>query len=39
VQALAVERGMLPELVPPGEVLGEITAEASAATGIPAALR
>ncbi len=36
--ALAIEREMLPELVPPGEVLGEITAAASAATGIPAGL-
>ena len=37
-RALAVERAMLPELVPPGGVLGEITASASAATGIPEGL-
>jgi sugar (pentulose or hexulose) kinase len=34
-QALAVERAMLPELVAPGTVIGAITAEAAAATGIP----
>jgi sugar (pentulose or hexulose) kinase len=37
-RALAIEREMLPELVPPGEVLGEITSAAAAATGIPAGL-
>lgn len=33
-----IDPAMLPELVPPGGRLGEITAEASAATGIPAGL-
>jgi sugar (pentulose or hexulose) kinase len=33
-----VDQAMLPELVPPGGRLGEITAVASAATGIPAGL-
>jgi sugar (pentulose or hexulose) kinase len=37
-QALAVERHMLPELVAPGELIGEITAAAAAATWIPAGL-
>jgi sugar (pentulose or hexulose) kinase len=37
-QALAIDRAMLPELVPPGEVLGEITPAAAASTGIPAGL-
>jgi sugar (pentulose or hexulose) kinase len=37
-QAIPVERAWLPELVPPGGVLGTITASASAATGIPAGL-
>jgi sugar (pentulose or hexulose) kinase len=37
-QALAVEPRMLPELVAPGERLGEIGMEAAAATGIPAGL-
>ena len=35
-QALPMDPGLLPELVPPGEVLGEITAAAAAATGIQA---
>jgi len=35
-QALPIAREMLPELVPPGSVMGEISAEAAAATGIPA---
>ena len=35
-QALAVRPETLPELLPPGSVLGAITAEAAAATGIPA---
>jgi sugar (pentulose or hexulose) kinase len=35
-QAVPVARGLLPELVPPGERLGEITREAAEATGIPA---
>ena len=35
-QALAVTRDMLPELVPPGTVIGKITEQASADTGIPA---
>lgn len=37
-RALSVNSEMLPELVPPGQVLGEITAEASGATGIPEGL-
>jgi sugar (pentulose or hexulose) kinase len=37
-QALAVEPRMLPELVKPGERLGEIGMEAAASTGIPAGL-
>ncbi len=35
-RALALERHMLPELVPPGGRLGGITPEAARATGIPA---
>ena len=34
-QALAVRPDMLPELVPPGAILGAVTAEAEQATGIP----
>jgi sugar (pentulose or hexulose) kinase len=34
-QALPIDPGLLPELVPPGDVLGEITRKASADTGIP----
>ncbi|MEJ2189940.1 MAG: FGGY-family carbohydrate kinase [Acidobacteriota bacterium] len=37
-QALPIERDLLPELVPPGEALGEITAAAAEATGIPVGL-
>ncbi len=37
-QALPVARDLLPDLVPPGRVLGEITTEASKATGIPKGL-
>jgi sugar (pentulose or hexulose) kinase len=37
-RALTVRRQQLPELVPPGRVLGEISAEAAAATGIPTGL-
>ncbi len=37
-RALAVTRDMLPELVPPGGVLGEVTASAAVATGLPAGL-
>jgi sugar (pentulose or hexulose) kinase len=37
-QAVPVAREQLPDLVPPGQVLGEITPAASAATGIPAGL-
>ncbi len=37
-QAVAVEREMLPELVPPGEVIGELTADAAATTGLSAGL-
>ena len=36
--ALPMEPDLLPELTPPGEVLGEITGQASRATGIPAGL-
>ena len=34
-QALPVARELLPDLVPPGQVLGEITPAAAEATGIP----
>ncbi len=37
-QAVPVEKEKLPELVPPSGVLGEISAEASEATGIPRGL-
>jgi sugar (pentulose or hexulose) kinase len=37
-QVLPLERRHLPELSPPGDVLGEITPEASEASGIPAGL-
>ena len=37
-QAAPVERAWLPELVPPGGQLGEITAAAAGITGIPAGL-
>jgi sugar (pentulose or hexulose) kinase len=37
-RAVPIQLDMLPELVPPGSVLGEITTEASEATGIPAGL-
>jgi sugar (pentulose or hexulose) kinase len=37
-QAVAVEPTHLPDLVPPARRLGEVTAEASAATGIPTGL-
>lgn len=37
-QAVPVEKRLLPDLVPPGGVLGEITPEAAEATGIPAGL-
>jgi len=37
-QILAVEPAMLPELVPSGTVIGEVTAAAAADTGIPAGL-
>jgi sugar (pentulose or hexulose) kinase len=37
-QAVPMEARLLPELVPPAGQLGEITAEASAETGIPAGL-
>ncbi len=36
--ALPIEPAVLPELVPPGEVMGQITREASLVTGIPAGL-
>lgn len=35
-QAMAIERDMLPELVPPGTVIGEISTQAALETGIPA---
>ena len=37
-QALPIAPEQLPRLVPPGQLLGEITTEASEATGIPAGL-
>ncbi len=37
-QAIQMEGHLLPDLIPPGQPLGEITPEASAATGIPAGL-
>jgi len=37
-QVLPIASELLPELVPPGEVLGEITSVAADATGIPAGL-
>jgi len=38
-QAVPMDAAILPDLVPPGGVLGEITPEAAAATGIPAGLK
>ena len=37
-QAMPMKRGLLPDLVPPATRLGEITAPAAEATGIPAGL-
>jgi sugar (pentulose or hexulose) kinase len=37
-QAVPMDKAMLPELTPPAGVLGEISAEAAEATGIPAGL-
>jgi sugar (pentulose or hexulose) kinase len=37
-QAVPVRLDMLPDLVPPGQLLGEITPQASEASGIPAGL-
>lgn len=37
-QAMPVRREMLPKLLPPGELLGHITEQASALTGIPVGL-
>ncbi len=37
-QAVPIDPAVLPELVPPAGLLGEITPEAAAATGIPAGL-
>lgn len=38
-QAVPVNRAQLPELVPPGEILGTITPDAAKATGIPVGMR
>jgi len=38
-QAVPMEKAVLPDLVTPGQPLGEITPEAAAATGIPAGLK
>ena len=37
-QAVPIDPALLPDLIPPTQPLGEITAEAAAATGIPAGL-
>ncbi len=37
-QAVPMDRALLPDLIPPAGVLGEITREAAAATGLPAGL-
>ncbi len=37
-QAVPMKESLLPDLVPPSQILGEITSEASEATGIPAGL-
>ncbi|GIL13235.1 MAG: carbohydrate kinase [Chloroflexota bacterium] len=37
-EALPMDKALLPDLVPPAGVLGQITAEAAEATGIPAGL-
>ena len=37
-QAVPMDRDVLPTLIPPAQVLGEVTAEAVAATGLPAGL-
>jgi sugar (pentulose or hexulose) kinase len=37
-QAVPMDKALLPDLVPPAGLLGEITSEAAAATGIPAGL-
>ena len=37
-QALSLDRSRLPDLVPPAEIIGQITAAAAEATGIPAGL-
>lgn len=37
-RALPMDPALLPDLVPPGDLLGEITPEAAEATGIPAGL-
>lgn len=37
-QAIPMDPALLPELTPPGEQLGELSAEAAAATGLPAGL-
>jgi sugar (pentulose or hexulose) kinase len=37
-QAMPIDRAKLVDLVPPGQIIGQITAEAAEATGIPAGL-
>ncbi len=37
-QALPITRSMLPDLVPPGAIMGKISAQAASDTGIPAGL-
>ena len=37
-RAVGIDRDRLPDLVPPGRLIGEITAEAAVATGIPEGL-
>lgn len=37
-KALGIDREMLPELVPPAEILGHLSPEAAAATGLPEGL-
>ncbi|WP_394755256.1 FGGY-family carbohydrate kinase [Rhodoferax sp.] len=37
-QAMPIKPSMLPELVPPGSIMGQVSAQAALATGIPAGL-